>query len=618
IMTAVCEEEPAKPSVWSRKLKGDLDNIVLRALRKSPLERYASVDQFSEDIRRYLEGLPVLARGDAPLYTAAKFIRRNRVVVVATLLLFCSLVGGLIEVALARGRADRRFNQVRQLAHSVMFDYADAIDRLPGSTPVRERLVKDSLTYLNNLSQEADTPQLQREIVEAYVRVSNVQGNEYENNLGDTTAAMSSARKAVNAADKLLKEDRTTPAQAAAASAFSTYGSLLYSTGDLKSADEAYQHALSLYRKIATSSPQNLENQISLSTCLRHMGDLYGGSGFRNLGKTTDSLAYYEQAKTLDLTLGAHSPANVDITKESYKTLISLSAAETAVGNRDAAVSNLQEALAQIERVSTAEPGDTNDKLELAVGNSRLGQLLIDDRKPADALTYIARCSDLLKTLASADPKNAAYRRGQDVTESQWATALRGIGQMSAAVAHSETAVQLAQALSNDAPGSVQYRSDVGIDERRLSENLVAAGDATTALHHAEQAQQILCRNDPAATDAYSVANCGRALVAVGNADVALRRPGEAITLLQKAVDIASSQSDSDPHNAIFRSDSARARAALAGAMADSGDEQNARAMYEGALKAWSVLRESKSISSEDAYRSDATAQALARLPSHH
>ncbi|MEO6923116.1 MAG: serine/threonine-protein kinase, partial [Bryocella sp.] len=142
IMTAVCEEEPAKPSVWSRKLKGDLDNIVLRALRKSPLQRYASVDQFSEDIRRYLEALPVLARGDAPLYIAAKFIRRNRVVVVATLLLFCSLVGGLIEVTLARGRADRRFNQVRQLAHSVMFDYADAIDRLPGSTPVRERLVK--------------------------------------------------------------------------------------------------------------------------------------------------------------------------------------------------------------------------------------------------------------------------------------------------------------------------------------------------------------------------------------------------------------------------------------------------------------------------------------------
>ena len=87
----------------------------------------------------------------------------------AALLLF-SLVGGLIEVSLARARADRRFNEVRQLAHSVLFDYADAIDRLPGSTPVRARLVKDALSYLDNLSKEADTPQLQREIVDAYVR----------------------------------------------------------------------------------------------------------------------------------------------------------------------------------------------------------------------------------------------------------------------------------------------------------------------------------------------------------------------------------------------------------------------------------------------------------------
>jgi tetratricopeptide (TPR) repeat protein len=542
IMHAVCEVQPARPSVWVGKLKGDLDNIVLRALRKSPLERYASADQFSEDILRHLEGRPVQARGDAPLYVAAKFIRRNRVVVAAAGFLLCSLVGGLIEVTLARTRAERRFNEVRQLEHSVMFDYADAIDRLPGATPVRARLVKDALTYLDNLSKEADTPQLQREIVDAYVRVSNVQGNEYENNLGDTAAALSSARKAIEATEKLLREDKTPPAEGSAANAFSTYGSLLYSTGDLEAADVAYQRALGLYQKIAVASPQDLENKISLSTCLRHLGDLYGGYGFRNLGKTAESLAYYEQAKTLVLALDAQFPSNIDITKESYKTLLSLTSAEAATGRHDEAAKDLEEALARIQRVSVAEPDDTNAKVELAIAEARLGQMLLDDRNADGAVQHMARSAELLQKLLDADHGNAIYRRGQSVVEAQWAAALRGAGQISAAVAHNERALQLAQGLNKDAPGSVQYRSDLGNDERKLSEGLVAAGNAVGALHHAEQAEQILCQNDPGSTDPNGLANCGRSLLAAGNADRALRNPKAAVTAFRKAVEIASAR----------------------------------------------------------------------------
>ena len=558
IMQAVCEEEPARPSVWAGKLKGDLDNIVLRALRKSPLERYASAHQFSEDILRYLEGRPVQARGDASLYIAAKFIRRNRVVVAAAGLLLCSLVGGLIEVTLARARADRRFNQVRQLAHSVMFDYADAIDRLPGATPVRARLVNDALTYLDNLSKEADTPLLQREIVDAYVHVSNVQGNEYENNLGDTAAAMSSAHKAVEGAEKLLREDRTPLAQSSAASAFSTYGSLLYATGDLPAAATAYQRALGLYQKIAEASPQDLDNKVALSTCLRHMGDLYGGYGFRNLGRTAEGLAYYKQAKSLVLDLNAQFPANVDITKESYKTLLSLTGTESAMGLHEDAAKDLEEALVKIRTVSAAEPGDTNDKVELAVAESRLGQMQLDDRNIASSISHFAVSAGLLQKLLDADPGNAVFRRGQSVVEAQWAAALRASGQTAVAVTHNERALQLAQALSRDAPGSVQYRTDVGNNERKLSEGLLASGQAGEALLHAEQAEQILCQTSPGSTDPNGLANCDRALVAIGNAERALHNPTAAVIALRKAVDIASTRSEADPVNAVFRSDSAR------------------------------------------------------------
>jgi hypothetical protein len=614
LMSAVCDEEPARPSVWVPRLKGDLDNIILRALRKQPLARYASADQFSEDILRHLEQRPVEARGDAPLYVAARFVRRNRVAVAAAGLVLCSLVVGLVEVSLARARAERRFNELHQLAHSVVFDYADAIDRLPGSTPVRERLVKDALTYLDSLSNEANTPQLEREIVDTYVRVSNVQGNEYQNNLGNTAGALASAQKAVAAAEKLLRNDRTLPALDSAASAFSTDGSLLYSTGDLTAADRAYQRALDLRQEIARQSPEDVQNRIALATCLSHLGDLYGGYGFQNLGKTAESLAYYERAKAVATALSAQFPGDTDVAKASYETLLTTSASEGSEGRHEEAARDLAEALAQIEKVSLAQPHDTNVKYELANGESRLGQMLLDGREADAATQHFARSSELIQKLLQDDRSNANFRRAESIVEAQWAAALRGTQQVAQGVQHNERALQLAQALSKDAPQSTQYRIDVGVSERKLSEGLLAANDVTGALHHAEEAAQVLCQDEAGAKNPNTVANCGRAQLAMGRAYLALHNASAAKTALGKAETISAGQAKADPANAIFRSDLARSAAALAAALAQSGDAQAATWSYQEALQNWSMLREAKSISAEDAHRADDARAALAAL----
>ena len=123
IARAIVEQEPAKPSdsiagqgsriVNSRRddsdqrtaipkpksLRGDLDNIILMALRKEPQRRYASVAQFSEDIRRHLEGLPVVARKDTFSYRASKFVHRNKISVAASALVLLALIGGIIATA---------------------------------------------------------------------------------------------------------------------------------------------------------------------------------------------------------------------------------------------------------------------------------------------------------------------------------------------------------------------------------------------------------------------------------------------------------------------------------------------------------------------------------------
>lgn len=123
IERAICQEEPRKPSAAvdgdaagrrvGRRLQGDLDNIVLMALRKDPQRRYSSVEQFSQDLQRHLDGLPVIARSDTAAYRAAKFVRRHKAGVAAAALLVMVLAGGIVATAWQARRASAERDRAR-------------------------------------------------------------------------------------------------------------------------------------------------------------------------------------------------------------------------------------------------------------------------------------------------------------------------------------------------------------------------------------------------------------------------------------------------------------------------------------------------------------------------
>ena len=278
IERAVCESDPIRPSsapnrisdnhrsqITNRKsLKGDLDNIILKCLRKEPESRYASVQEFSEDIRRHLVGLPVNARPHTVSYRAAKFFQRNRIAVVAAALVFLSLCGGVTAAMWQAHRAEQqrvlaenRFADVRELANNVVFKYHDAIADLPGSTAAREMLVGDALRYLDRLAAETTGDvELQKELALAYLKMGDVQGKMYAANVGDTKGALASYRKSVALFEEVVKnkpEDYE-----AMDNLIQTYDNLAFLT--LRSGgnegEELVEKALNLYEKI----PKNQAN----------------------------------------------------------------------------------------------------------------------------------------------------------------------------------------------------------------------------------------------------------------------------------------------------------------------------------------------------------------------
>ncbi len=124
---AITDQIPERPSTTAsrnqrseislpKSLRGDLDNIVLMALRKEPERRYSSVEHFSEDIRRHCQRLPVRARQPTFSYRAQKFVQRNKIGVAAALIVFLTLVSGIIVTVIQTERVVTERNRARQEA----------------------------------------------------------------------------------------------------------------------------------------------------------------------------------------------------------------------------------------------------------------------------------------------------------------------------------------------------------------------------------------------------------------------------------------------------------------------------------------------------------------------
>jgi eukaryotic-like serine/threonine-protein kinase len=182
-------------------LEGDLDTIVMMALRKEPNRRYASAEQMSDDVRRFLAHEPVLAHRDSLRYRARKFIRRNRAGVsfatLSVLALTAVAMVALYQAQLARQqkeRAEAHFASIRKLANASIFEVPNLIKKLPGSAAVQKQLIENAVKYLDGLAAEKDRDfKILAELGAGYVSLSQIEGSAItQSNLGNPKAGRKS------------------------------------------------------------------------------------------------------------------------------------------------------------------------------------------------------------------------------------------------------------------------------------------------------------------------------------------------------------------------------------------------------------------------------------------
>ena len=220
VIQTICDVDPPAPSAGAPPqvqslLYGDLDAVLLKALRKHPADRYGSVAEFAADLRAWRTGHPVSAAPASMGYRARRFVSRNRKAVAAATAVVVALAAGgaatLWQARIAqleRDKAQNRFRQIQEFSRSLLFDVHDALRNVPGATEARRLLLDRAVTFLDGLAADAgDDPVLALELAAAYQRLAKVQGNQFSENVGDTAGAVASLRKAVRYIDALHRDD---------------------------------------------------------------------------------------------------------------------------------------------------------------------------------------------------------------------------------------------------------------------------------------------------------------------------------------------------------------------------------------------------------------------------
>jgi eukaryotic-like serine/threonine-protein kinase len=163
---ASAEKRGGTPEKLSRRLRGDLDTIIAKALKKKPQERYASVAALGDDLRRYLAHEPIAARPDTVSYRLRKYMRRHRVGVAVATALVLLLAGFSVIQAVELRRITRERDRANRIADFMtgIFKVSDPSERVGNSVTAREILDKASNDIDTGLSKD---PQLQAQMMHA-------------------------------------------------------------------------------------------------------------------------------------------------------------------------------------------------------------------------------------------------------------------------------------------------------------------------------------------------------------------------------------------------------------------------------------------------------------------
>ncbi len=477
----VCESEPQKPSTATttaaipsaaarpEAISGDLDHIVLKAMRKEPSQRYASAEELSGDVGNYLAGLPVRAREGSFRYLAGKLVARHKSVVALSSALLLALVAGLVLVSwqvhvahveraraqMERANAQRRFNDVRKLANSLIFEVHDGIQDLPGSTPIRKLVVTRAAEYLDSLAKDTEGDSgLQMELAGAYMRLGNVQLSKGTASLGDHAGATASYQKAEALLHSVLSRDRSNVEARKDLAACYEHDSSLYDV-DTPQAHDAAQEALKISQELVRERPNDEALEQGLATAFFRFGN--------SLGFKPERIDYYSRALEIyQRRLAAHHDS-LELQRDSALMHKYIGQVHLENDKGEQAIEHFQAALELDSKLAKANPNNAQAQLDVSFDLSQIGNSYYWQRKNlAAALENFQRTLEIRRKLLKADPTNHTLQGRIAYVSLMIGRIFREMGKTRESLAYYRSVAAIASACVAKDPGDATNRSYLG------------------------------------------------------------------------------------------------------------------------------------------------------------
>jgi serine/threonine protein kinase len=533
---ATCDARRADASALRRTLAGDLDTIVLKAMHADAARRYPSASALSDDLRRHLTGRTVSARPDSLSYRASKFVKRNKLIVGATLTILLALAIGFAtstvlyfkavdvgkklaeKTSLAESRlhdaelaqaaervqrelAEQRFSGLRDLATTFIFDVHTAIEPLQGSLPARQLIVKTATQYLERLaSEKKDDAELQLQLAQAWLRIGEIQSSHGKASYGAMDAALANLRRARAIAAELARAD---PSR--------TEKNILFMTIDLRIAeidirqhrlDEARSRCEAVVAAVDRLTAEHREarpyQRVQLHAHMRL------GEAQSRLGELASSLENYRAALAISEDLARVWVGDDDVQGTFGNSLQQLGNILEKNGRLDEAVDAESRALTVFEQLDQRDPTRAMWRREAAVCRSGLARMYDRAGCTDEARAEARRALDTMIALWSGDAANASAQADVASMYVQFANFQIDAGDMDDAIRFCRAAVDSIGDLVRRSPDDLDLRHKLAAAQSYMATALAKSGrigDALRALHDARSILEELAEEQSSALD---------------------------------------------------------------------------------------------------------------------
>jgi serine/threonine protein kinase len=560
LFTRIMIEDIRPPRSLRPDLPRDLEALLIKALAKNPADRYATAGELADEIRRYLDGEPLLAQPQTAVYVLKKKILKHKgKFLLAAAFVVLSLIGAVSSYIVVRrerdaaedarkeavkqrgiadeqrARADERFTHVRSLAQVFIHDFDDKLRE--GPTQARALLVTTAGDYLKKLSQDAaDRPDLMLDIGRAYRKIGEVQlvlqsepGGESSSRLQE---AIESFQLSLSNFQTLLASSPNNPdLLIEMAATHQKISDTLRAQGDLTTAIASASTALSLLRPLTESLPDDPRPPKAIAASLLALGLLT-----KDTGDTKASIQHYTDALKILDAYNKKFPNDTDALLSSARAHTRLSNAYRSEGDPKQLELHLDAAASTLSTLSGLDPNNTEIKLEENSSHSKYGDFLLDQGRLADALSHYQKNVEIPQALTQADPKNTRYQNLLASGHRAVGLVAQRQGLLDLALTHYASALQGFQALSDADPQNARLTQDLTwllIYKASAASLLDKLSEAITSLERARDLISPVAKNDASNTRVQrlytlSLVRLGAAQTRAGLSDAAIQTLADA------------------------------------------------------------------------------------------